>query len=136
MVSSDLGKLEASRHFSSGAACASAGAASVPAAAAPTPAERRNLRRCMTERLRRVEFARAYGTQGPRAKASTHDQKNNRQCANCNSVPGEHAESMAADEAHEGTHHNQCRNERRQEPHRDQAAAMPVQRRPVLVEIV
>src|SRR5882724_6394933 len=49
-VSSDLGKLDARRHLSSGIDWAMAGAASVLATATappPTPAVRRNLRRCM-----------------------------------------------------------------------------------------
>src|SRR5215831_15915873 len=60
MVSSDLGKLEASRHFTSGMDCAMAGAASVALAATaapPTPAERKNLRRCMTALLPNCEGA-------------------------------------------------------------------------------
>src|SRR6187551_2431710 len=49
MVSSDFGKLDAKRHFTSGIDCAIAGAARVvlAATAPPTPAVRRNLRRCM-----------------------------------------------------------------------------------------
>src|ERR1051325_5959651 len=49
-VSSDLGKLEASRHLSSGIDWAMAGAATVLATTAappPIPAVRKNLRRCM-----------------------------------------------------------------------------------------
>src|SRR6187455_2991630 len=49
-VSSDLGKLEAKRHLSSGIDCAMAGAASVLTDAtppAPSAAVRKNLRRCI-----------------------------------------------------------------------------------------
>src|SRR5437868_2599587 len=75
-VSSDLGKLDARRHLSSGIDWAMAGAASVveaAIAAPPTPALRRNLRRCMVSLPGRAFVCRALiplsGTNLPRAGA-------------------------------------------------------------------
>src|SRR4051812_32040399 len=116
-----------------------AGAATTPVvatAAAPTPAVRMNLRRCMGE-LRKVEDGcTAYDTRPEVAKDSTHEQQAERERAHRDPVPREHAETVAADEAHEGLHDDERGQESRQEPDRDQAAAVPVQRLPVLEQII